>query len=112
MLEFSLELANEERGLFLVSLFEDMPDADEDRPGNRGDGARNGERHEEKEFLAEAQGAASSEALGRSSEPSGLNWRSRTRGLDAYARGRWSTGTRVFRSRNSRSALYSATGSE
>ena len=90
MLELALELADKESRLLLVPLVEDLADADEHGPGNRGHGSRHSEREKQQQLLPKAHCASSSETPARSGAPSAASRRSRTRPLTAKARGRYS----------------------
>ena len=83
MLELTLKLADEERGLFLIALFEDLADADEHGPryGSYDDGHH--EREQQQQLLAQAHGASSSETPASCGAPPGPKRSSRTRPLTA-----------------------------
>jgi hypothetical protein len=51
VLKLALELAHKKRRLFLISNFEDVPDAYQYRPGNRRDRRRHGERKQQEQLL-------------------------------------------------------------
>src|ERR1700690_1801301 len=111
MLKLALKLADEERCLFLAAHFKDAPNAHQNRPGHGGNSCGDSERKEEEELLAKTHCVSSSEAPAMSSEPSARNLRSRTLLPTAQARGRSSSGIRVFRSSTSCSARKSVAGS-
>jgi hypothetical protein len=79
VLEFALKLAHEESGLFLVALLEDLADADQHRPGYGGYDNSHHQREQEKQLLAKAQGASSSETPANCGAPAAFRRRSRRR---------------------------------
>ena len=105
ILELALKLADEERGFLAIALLEDMANAQQHGPGDGRNSRCYRQRKEQEQTLPKAHGASSTEASARSGMPSAIKWRSRTRGPNAYAWGRSTSGMRVCWSRKARSAL-------
>src|SRR5579863_11717 len=73
MLELALKLAHNQRCVLLVAHFENSPDSDEHGPRNRDHGCGHGEREQQKQLLAQAHGASSSEAAAKAGMPPASN---------------------------------------